>query len=227
MDRPPPPPVQAELLEIVDGVALYPYAPTQWMPLSEWQSITQLSPGVPVKTVELWRCLFGVGYSTVVYGVFKDYAVYISRTPLPGAPSWCTEGFIFDWNPNTGIVPAVDIARHPFLPAIIYGYSTTSWDPILPPNYIEIRQVSVVSGATLHTTRLYPYYLAGGVVRSRGAAMLEGVALDYFGTLTVTGRKSGSLDGEIGSGSHFTAKYNYFILNPDPQPAPTSVVAYE
>ncbi|BDG01690.1 hypothetical protein [Anaeromyxobacter oryzae] len=204
-------------------------SPSEWLSVSEWQARTgmPLAPGAPVKSVEIWRCVFAVGYSSVTAETWTYHAVYVSRTPLKGAPSWCTEGFIFNSNPNDELEPVVDIARHPYLPAIVYAYSTHSWASNLPPNSITIRQVSVVNGETLHLSGLLPYFLFDGDIYRRGGAALESVALDAFGTLTVTGQKSGAFDGEVGSGPYFTATYAGFLFDPAPGPVPSSVVAHE
>lgn len=175
---------------------------------------------VEVEATMIGRCRFALGTARDRSRLPPPYTVWLERKPVGGAGAWCSQGYAIAG--ESYALPFVDIARHPWLPAIVIDYSRKLTPGGASYVHLFIEHRSVRTARVLHRASLaaLPPTPGTGVVSSGT------LSVDPLGSLTVTGEKYGVIPGEDGAGGHYTAYYEYFLFQPDLMVAPTWVRAY-
>ena len=176
-----------------------------------------------IETISFVFCSFTIGTAEQAPPFPPQRLVWLRRQANSGRP--CPGGVVV-LGSSFGF-PAVDLERHPFLPAVVASFTVKPTPSGEAHSQLRIVQPSYLTGAVLHQAGLAA--MAPSISQPfLGNILSGGLDLELNGTLVVSGEKNGLLTaGEPPPGDpNYVATYDFFLFDPSPQPAPDDITTF-
>lgn len=176
-----------------------------------------------IERVAFYRCQFSVGTAEQAPPFPPQRLVWLRREPI--GDRFCPAGYVI-LGSSFGF-PTVDLARHPFLPALVASFTTQSTPSGSAHVQLQIVQPSYGTGAILHHVTIAA--MSPSAAQPQLGNVLSGeLSVSFDGTLTVSGQKNGLLmPTEPPPGApNYVATYNLFLFDPNPQPLPDDISTF-
>lgn len=173
--------------------------------------------------VTFYHCQFSAGTAQQAPPFPPQHLVWLHREPVNDR--LCPAGYVI-LGSSFGF-PTVNLARHPFLPALVASFTTQSTPSGSAHVQLQLVQPSYGTGAILHRATLAAMS-PSSTLPQLGNVLSGELNLSFDGTLTVSGQKNGLLvPAESPPGApNYVATYDFFLFDPNPQPIPDDISTF-